>query len=453
MRLRTFKAPDRRQAERKMREAMGDDAIVLSERETRSGVEIRAGLEKKTRKKGGFFGFGGRREDVDERREPVVALPDDVRAERPAREERRAPPRDEDDDAGFAAALSRSAPAEPRETRPGQDSAPRQDFAPREARRAEAPAPTSRRSDKPLDRSALNAELEQRIAAQVLQHLRTNLTSKDGSGRAAIDPSSADADPVLRSLKKQIGEHGLGERLLRQIADEVRDLDTEDEVFALATAFSALFRYAPLQLTPLQPVMLCGPTGAGKTSSAAKLAARAIAAGSRASLFTADIGRAGAVEQLRTYAEALDAEFVPVEAPADVKRAMATGRHRGAVILDTPGVSPFDGGDMAALKSFQEAAEAEPLLVLPTSGDPQEHADWAKAFEEFGARRIVLTKFDATRRVGAGVGAAFAHNYALAHFSDTAFIGEGIRDASPEFLARRLLAAEPGRLIDEEDDY
>ncbi len=409
MRLRTFSAPDRYQAVRKMREAMGEDAVILSERETRSGVEIRAGLEERSKKKRGWFGFGKSKDD--DRVEPIVAPNSDSRNE------------------------------------PSYDEPPKRRAADRDAdiERAPEAQPEPR---KIVDKAGLNQELEQRIAQQVLQHLRSNLTSKDGA-RGAI---SSD-DPVMRELRRAIGDHSLGDALLAAVAAKVSTLDTDNEVHALATAFDDIFRFAPLQLTPLQPIMLCGPTGAGKTSSAAKLAARAIAAGSKAALFTADIGRAGAVEQLRTYAEALDAAFVPVEAPADVRRALASGQHRGCVILDTPGVSPFDGGDMAALKSFLEAADAEPLLVLPTSGDPSEHADWAQAFSEFGAKRIILTKFDATRRVGAGVGAAFAHGYALAHFSDTAFIGEGIRDATPEFLARRLLAAAPGRLLDEEDVY
>lgn len=415
MRLRTFTAPDRHQAVRKMRDAMGDDAVILSERETRSGVEIRAGLaERAKQKKRGLFGFGRGKNKDDDRREPVVE---------PSFEANKREPEP-------AAAMARAdeprrQPAENREERPAATAEPR----------------------KVVDKAGLNQELEQRIAQQVLQHLRTNLTQKDSRGAAT------DESPVLRSLRRAVGDHGLGDELLQTLAGSVGAQETDNEILALTTAFQEVMRFAPLQLTPIQPVMLCGPTGAGKTSSAAKLAARAIAAGARASLFTADIGRAGAVEQLRTYADALEAEFVPVEAPADVRRALASNAHRGVVILDTPGVSPFDGGDMAALKSFQEAADAEPLLVLPTSGDPSEHADWAQAFQEFGAKRIILTKFDATRRVGAGVGAAYRHGYSFAHFSDTAFIGEGIRDASAEFLARRLLAASPGRLLDEEDAY
>ena len=121
-------------------------------------------------------------------------------------------------------------------------------------------------------------------------------------------------------------------------------------------------------------------------------------------------------------------------------------RPQGAVILDTPGISPFDSGDLAALKSFLEASGGEALLVLPASGDAEEFKEWALAFAEFGVRRAIITKFDATKRVGAALAAAHAGQMALAHFSESPFISEGLLPASAEFLARRLLAGRPGRM-------
>ncbi|MEQ8748466.1 MAG: hypothetical protein RIC52_01715, partial [Amphiplicatus sp.] len=193
-------------------------------------------------------------------------------------------------------------------------------------------------------------------------------------------------------------------------------------------------------------IMLIGPTGAGKTSSAAKLAAAAIARDGKAFMMTADAARAGAIDQIKTYGDALGADYFVVRTPPDIDEAISLYRPQGAIILDTPGVSPFDPGDIAALKSFQQAARAEPILVLPASGDAAEFKDWALAFREFGVKRAIITKFDATKRVGAALSAAFAGGMALAHFSETAFISEGLLDAHPEFLARRLLASRPGRV-------
>ena len=106
----------------------------------------------------------------------------------------------------------------------------------------------------------------------------------------------------------------------------------------------------------------------------------------------------------------------------------------------------FLSGDLAALKSFLEASGGEALLVLPASGDAEEFKEWALAFADFGVRRAIITKFDATKRVGAALTAAHAGGMSLAHFSESPFISEGLLSASPEYLARRLLASRPGRL-------
>ncbi|MEM9169675.1 MAG: hypothetical protein AAGC56_08460, partial [Pseudomonadota bacterium] len=162
----------------------------------------------------------------------------------------------------------------------------------------------------------------------------------------------------------------------------------------------------------------------------------------------ADVGRAGAIDQVKTYSERLGADYFIVETPQDVDRALqsAPSRMRGAgsIVLDTPGISPFDAGDVAALRDFQHACGAEPVMVLPASGDGEEFVEWALAFAEFGVRRAIITKFDATKRVGAALSAAFAGRFALAQLSQSAFISEGLIPASADYLARRFLAARPG---------
>ena len=164
-------------------------------------------------------------------------------------------------------------------------------------------------------------------------------------------------------------------------------------------------------------------------------------------MITTDVGRAGALEQFATYSDKLNIECYAAETPDEISLIMREVSPQGAVILDTPGISPYDAGDLAALKSFQTAIGAEPVLVLPASGDVGEYTDWAHAFRAFGVRACIITKFDATRRVGAGLSAAFEGNMTLTYFSETPFISEGLLPASPEFLAYRLTASYPGRIV------
>jgi flagellar biosynthesis protein FlhF len=284
----------------------------------------------------------------------------------------------------------------------------------------------------------LNETVEQRFSEDALAQLSGSLTGGKTARRLDMNDAS------VRSLAQVLTPHGMPEALVARLVEGARKSQIDEDLYRLETAFRETFTFAPLHFSPSTPIMLVGPTGAGKTSSAAKLAAAVISQGASAFMMTADVGRAGAIEQIKSYSEALGADYFIVESPLDVGRVLRSHRSSGAVILDTPGVSPYDGGDVAALKSYQQESGAEPVLVLPAGGDAAEYADWAREFKDIGVRRCIITKFDATRRVGAALTAAYENELGLAHFSETAFISEGLIAASPEFLARRLIASRPG---------
>lgn len=287
----------------------------------------------------------------------------------------------------------------------------------------------------------LNEPLEQKFGQDALQRL-----SNDLSGRQKQTGPIDMSDRTARSMADALRPHSLSDELIAEIVNGARKAEIDDDLRRLEVGLAETFDFAPIHFSPMTPIMLVGPTGAGKTSCGAKLAASALNKGSTAFIMSADVGRAGAIDQIKAYGDALGADYYITETPHDVASALRSKRPTGAVILDTPGISPYDPGDFAALKSFQEATGGEAVLVLPASGDPEEFKDWAASFREFGARRMIITKLDATRRAGAALVAAYAGKFALAHFSQTPFISEGLLDATPEFLARRLLAGRPTRL-------
>lgn len=287
----------------------------------------------------------------------------------------------------------------------------------------------------------LNEPLEQKFSADALQRFSNELAGRQNA-TGGVDMT----DRTARAMAEALRPHGFSDDLVAAIVNGARKSEIDDDLRRLEVGLAETFDFAPIHFSPMTPIMLVGPTGAGKTSCGAKLAAAALNRGEKAFIMSADVGRAGAIDQIKAYGDALGADYYITETPQDVAAALRSKRPSGAVILDTPGISPYDPGDFAALRSFQEATGGEPVLVLPASGDAEEFRDWAAAFREFGARRLIVTKFDATRRVGAALSAAGAGKFALAHFSQTPFISEGLLDATPEFLARRLLAGRPQRL-------
>jgi flagellar biosynthesis protein FlhF len=287
----------------------------------------------------------------------------------------------------------------------------------------------------------LNEPLEQKFAQDALARL-----SSDLSGRPQQVGTIDMSDRTARAMADALRPHSLSDDLIAAIVAGARKADIDDDLHRLEKGLAATVDFAPIHFSPMTPIMLVGPTGAGKTSCGAKLAASALNRGSTAFIMSADVGRAGAIDQIKAYGDALGADFYITETPHDVASALRSKRPTGVVILDTPGVSPYDPGDFAALRQFQEATSGEAVLVLPASGDVEEFKDWANAFKEFGARRMIITKLDATRRIGGALSAAFAGGFALAYFSQTPFISEGLLDATPEFLARRLLSGRATRM-------
>jgi flagellar biosynthesis protein FlhF len=175
-------------------------------------------------------------------------------------------------------------------------------------------------------------------------------------------------------------------------------------------------------------VALVGPPGAGKTTLAAKLAARVRRV--RPLLLDAAGG-----SQLAEYAEALGATLRPALDPAAL-----AGTPRRAII-DMPGINPHDGAALRRTAELLRAARAEPILVLPADLGAADAAATARAFGPLSVRKLVVTRLDVVRRLGGVLAAAAAGGCDLVAASVTPHFAYGLRPLSPVVLARRLLSA------------
>lgn len=150
-------------------------------------------------------------------------------------------------------------------------------------------------------------------------------------------------------------------------------------------------------------VALVGPSGAGKTTTLAKLAARfRLGQGRQVALLSLDLQRVGAHEQLRRYAEILDVPLHTAQTIAEVKRCL---RGRGTpelLLIDTPGVGLREEARFARLATLLRAARPDDVhLVLPASLAPSVLVRLAQGFAPLGPSGLVLTRLDDV--VGFGV--------------------------------------------------
>jgi len=161
---------------------------------------------------------------------------------------------------------------------------------------------------------------------------------------------------------------------------------------------------APIQLEPgkLRVAALVGPTGVGKTTTIAKLAAYAkLELKQKVALLTLDTFRMAAVDQLHQYAEILQVPLHVALTVEDLRAAMRFYQDRALVLIDTPGHSPKDSEMQRQLRRFlDELPEVETHLVLSATTKPRDLADIAQRFEPLKPGRILFTKLDETSTFG-----------------------------------------------------
>ena len=149
-------------------------------------------------------------------------------------------------------------------------------------------------------------------------------------------------------------------------------------------------------------VALIGPTGVGKTTTIAKLAANyRLREKRRVGLITVDTYRVAAVEQLRTYADIIDLPMEVVATPREMREAVARMNHLDLVLMDTAGRSPRDEVKIQELKSMLSEAEPDDVhLVLSSTAGARSLIATAERFADVGTTALLLTKLDEATSLG-----------------------------------------------------
>jgi len=269
----------------------------------------------------------------------------------------------------------------------------------------------------------------------------------DLSGPAApshATPVAAAFDPA--DIKAAIAHHGIPYELADRILSAAMAFEGASVADSLAHAFEALIGFAPLSLSAPRPLMLVGPPGAGKTVSAAKLAAEAVMNGVSLTLITTDSVKAGGAQQLSHYAGLMEVKAKIAESPDTLAEAAGTPCRSELTVIDSCGINPFDIREIENLVALLKAVDAEPVLVLPAGGDPLEMADIGEVFAQMGARRFIATRLDTARRYGGVLTAARGGRLALAALCRSPYIAEHLESPGPVGLARLIAALPSGKL-------
>jgi flagellar biosynthesis protein FlhF len=180
-----------------------------------------------------------------------------------------------------------------------------------------------------------------------------------------------------------------------------------------------------------------GPPGVGKTTTIAKIAAQERAKGRPLGMVAADAFRAGAIEQLRVYADVIGSPFKVARTTEELDKAMAAGRH--PLLVDTAGRSPSDGGvrDLLRLVGRRRGVRTHLVIAADTSA-----ASARRIFETYAdARpdRLIITKLDEAESVSPLLGVVREHGLPISYVAGGQRVPEDLDRATAERLAGAVL--------------
>lgn len=254
------------------------------------------------------------------------------------------------------------------------------------------------------------------------------------------EPLDDVADDALEIISEALLNHKVPHALAEKLMASATQYANEDPVVSLGAALDIHFTFDSISLgNDKKSIALIGPPGAGKTLCTSKLATQATLAKNPITVISTDTQRAGGMEQLAAFTRILDCNLVEIEDADTMQDAIAMQKQDTTIIIDTAGCNPFDKSDKKNLRNFLEAANAEPIIVLPADIDAFEAIDMAKEFQSLGAKQLLPTRLDMTRRIGGLLRTAYETKLTLCHFSASSKVSELPQPLNPVSLGRLIL--------------
>ncbi len=261
--------------------------------------------------------------------------------------------------------------------------------------------------------------------------------------RGTPKPAAAKAPSRALQMLHYAGIEGALATQLASGAPRTRGPDADlrdflrDRIAAQLTSIPSLIEQeGPRMITCI------GPTGAGKTTTLAKLAAIASNdLGRSVAIITLDTFRVGAVEQVSRFAELMDLPLHVASDATDFARAVRSIT-ADIILVDTPSRAPSDVGTMSLLAECMSTVEnraIDVLLVLPASIRARDAEALDTVYETCPPTALVITKLDETTQAGGALHAALRGPLPLAYLSSGPRVPEDLSQATANDLAAAIL--------------
>jgi flagellar biosynthesis protein FlhF len=295
--------------------------------------------------------------------------------------------------------------------------------------------------------SALHSQFGEQLSSL---HAMVESLSRGGRVDHLLPELPSELVPTYAQLLEADVPEVLARRLVRHVAERVEPAElhrVESLREALRDAVESCVPVAPpIAAVPgtRRVVALVGPTGVGKTTTVAKLAANfKLAHGYRPGLVTVDTYRIAAVEQLRTYAEIIDLPLAVANAPGEMGRAIDELGDVDIVLIDTAGRSPRDEVKIRELADFLASAQPDEVhLVLSAVAGERCLRAAVERFSLVHADRLILTKLDEADGLGGVLAVLGQADRPVSYLTTGQAVPDDIEHADRARLARLILGDE-----------
>ena len=290
----------------------------------------------------------------------------------------------------------------------------------------------------------LPQEQQPRKQTQPAQQTKQSQQTQQQAPRAAAR-SLPEHEETLDLLARELLAEELGQEGVDLLMDQIRPAaedgaELEELRGLLAEALAGLVKCAgSLRMKKSGPriIAIVGPTGVGKTTTIAKLAAmHALSRNASVAMVTMDNFRVGAVEQLKTYAKIMD---LPLEVAANAQelaKVLALHSDKDLILIDTAGRSPKDAERLDELKGYLECQPGiETYLCMSATTRARELDEIIATFGVLPITRFLFTKLDESESYGCIVNMHLKHKLPLSYFTTGQKVPEDIEVATARKLA------------------
>lgn len=308
-------------------------------------------------------------------------------------------------------------------------------------------------SGRDLGRESSNMGLEKRLE-NLSSILEKQLTAEENRKEEKMEPPSANPESFqfIKMLYRTLLENDVNEKYVNQIMDEAEKILHKGSSvdFILSNIYQKMILKfgtpSPIRLNGKKPrvIFFIGPTGVGKTTTIAKIASKyKVDEGMRVAFLTADTYRIAATEQLRVYANILDAPMSIIYSAEEMNAAIGRVSDYDLVFVDTAGFSHKNETQCEDMKKLiaglLEEYEKEVYLVVSATTKYRDLLDIADIYKEIADYKLIFTKLDETTTLGNILNIKMQSGADLSYMTNGQNVPDDIEEFDTQKIVKQLL--------------